>query len=356
MEAGNMTQNLIEAIARQVQHNCDIVDARHGADMGMCAYLLKMREYYRWEKGVGFRDRLPRDDIGDWLSRREAHWESLSGADYAEISVDGERFEPFDADAINDALAPLGLVYSGGLIGAGRPHFFLAHLESFDGPDGGDGYAVRVSGAELARGLSAPPAMSRERSIFLRREALRRYLWERLEIWRWNSPENALARAFGCYDFEGDLEGALDAMTERELQTALQHEIGELEAAALLGDDWEQMLLDLLGTPAELMARAARDCLADSLRTLPYLAERGHPASLHFLVGSLTNMRKEIFPGLVRAYQEWAKGAGLEPFTALAGVGQGHWTRVTREMLALHARHGPAAADPIAELVRDNYL
>jgi hypothetical protein len=67
-------------------------------------------------------------------------------------------------------------------------------------------------------------------------------------------------------------------------------------------------------------------------------------------------MRKEIFPGLVRAYQEWSKGGDLEPVTALADVGRGHWARVTKEMLALHAHHGPAAPDPIAELVRDNYL
>jgi DNA topoisomerase IA len=49
-------------------------------------------------------------------------------------------------------------------------------------------------------------------SIFLRRESLRRLLWEKLESWRWSRPDNALGRAFACYDFEGDLEESLDAV------------------------------------------------------------------------------------------------------------------------------------------------
>lgn len=349
-----MTTTLVDHLTRAVQRNCDIVDARHGGDLGMCTYLLKMREYFRWEKGFGFRDRLPHDEIGDWLSTREAYWATLLDADFADIRIDGAVFDPFDADGINHALEPQGLVYSGGLIGAGKPHFFLGHLERVETP--GDGFSIRVCDRELARGLSAPPAMTRERSIFLRREALRRYLWERLEIWRWNSPKNALARAFACYDFASDLEGALEAMTEKELQTALQHEIGEVQATALLGDDWHRMLGDVLGTPAELMARAVRDYVADCLCTLPHLVAQGDEAPIHFFIGALTNMRKEIFPGLLRAYEEWRDGGDLEPFAALAGVGRGHWLGVARAMVDLHREHGETAAAPIAELVRDSYL
>ena len=343
-----------EELTRAVQRNCDIVDARHGAEMGMCTYLLKMREYFRWERGLAFTDRLPHDEIGDWLSSREAHWETLLDADFAGIRIEGTAYDPFDADRINAALEPRGLVYSAGLVGAGRPNFFLAHLERVESPE--EGFSIRVSDRELARCLSAPPAMTRERSIFLRREALRRYLWERMEIWRWNSPRNALARAFACYDFGNDVEAALDAMTERELQTALQHEIGEIQATALLGDDWHDMLRDILGTPAELMARAVRDYLADSLCTLPYLAARREAASVHFFVGSLTSMRKELFPALLGAYEEWLGSTDFEPLDALARVGRSHWLGVARGMVDLYREQGCAAAAAIPELVRDNYL
>ena len=60
-------QPLIEV----VQHNCDIADARHGADYGMCTYLLKMRELYRWEQGLAFDAHLPKEAVGDWLVERE---------------------------------------------------------------------------------------------------------------------------------------------------------------------------------------------------------------------------------------------------------------------------------------------
>ena len=270
------------------------------------------------------------------------------------IRLHGQRFDPFDAEGVNEVLEPRGLVYSAGYIGAGTPHFMLAHLESVATP--AEGYAVRVCSRELARGLSAPPALSRERSIFLRREALRRYLWERLETWRWKSPRNALARAFDCYDFGNDPEGALDAMTDTELRVALQHELGELEVTALLGDQWHRMLSDLLGTPAEVTARAVRDCLADCLYTLPYLAEGERGPSLHFFVGTLTPMRREIFPGLIKAYDEWAKDGDTEPFEALSGLGRNHWLTISRRMLELHRQHGRSAVDPIVNLLQENRL
>lgn len=346
--------DLLEALRKAVQHNCHIADARHAADLGMCTYLLKMREYFRWERGLGFSDRLPADEIGDWLTLREDHWEGLLQSDFCDIAIEGERFDPFDADAINDRLEPLGLVYSGGLVGNGKPHFFLAHLESVLTPD--PDMSIRVSNRELARGLSAPPAMTREQNIFLRREALRRYLWERMEIWRWQSPRNALAKAFASYDFAGDLEGALDRMTEKELNTVLHHEIGEVEATRLLGEDWHLMLQDLLGTPAELMARAVRDYVADCLSTLPHLVRQGEAAPVHFFVGALSNMRKEIFPGLLDAYAAWEDEGDFSALSDLARKGGEHWTGVARGMVDLHRHQGAEAAGAISELVRDSYL
>lgn len=349
-----MTPESLDRLKKAVQHNCHIADARHAADLGMCTYLLKMREYFRWERGFGFRDRLPAEEIGDWLSLREAHWEGLLETDFCDIEIEDDSYDAFDADAINARLEPFGLVYSGGLIGNGKPHFFLAHLECVLNPD--EGMSIRVSSRELARGLTAPPAMTRERNIFLRREALRRYLWERMEIWRWQSPKNALAKAFASYDFENDLEDALDQMTEKEMQTVLHHEIGEVEATRLLGEDWHDMLHDLLGTPAELMARAVRDYVADCLSTMPHLVRQGEAAPVHFYVGALSNMRKEIFPGLLKAYERWEEGGDLAVFSELARDGGDHWTGVARTMIELHRGEGPNAAVSIRELVRDSYL
>ena len=61
-----------------MQRNCDIADAQHGGDYTLCVYLMKMREYFRWEAGLPFNARLPKDEVGEWLTAREGLWESLN--------------------------------------------------------------------------------------------------------------------------------------------------------------------------------------------------------------------------------------------------------------------------------------
>lgn len=343
----------LRSLTRAVQKNCHIADARHGGDYSMCVYLMKMREYYRWEKGLGYDAPLAKEEIGAWLAQREQLWESLSEVDFEPIELEGRAYDPFDCEAVNEALLPHGLVYSGGYGQGARPHFFLARLMRREQP--GE-FSVLVSGRELARDLAAPPAMTGGRTIYVRRESLRRMLWEKLENWRWSRADNALGRALGYYDFEADLNGSLDAMTERELEAVLWHELGEWRAAERLGDGWNPMLADLGHSPAELMARAVRDHLADCISTLPALVEHARDESIHFYAGSLTGMRKEIFPGLLGAYREWDRAGDPEPILAISDVGREHWGSLALEMLDLHEELGAAAADRIAGLVRDNRL
>lgn len=348
-----MKEQAIRELAQAVQHNCHISDARHGGDYSLCIYLMKMREYYRWEMNLPFAAVLGKDRVGSWLQAREQLWEELEEAELADIDVDGVRFDPFDTDGVNARLEPHGLVYSGGLGNKAKPHFFLGVLERRK--RAGE-YDVFVVAGEHARDLTAPPAMTLDRNIFLRRESLRRMLWEKFESWRWSRADNALGRAFACYDFEQTLETSLDEMTEREIDAVLLHEEGEYEAGVRLGDRWGPMLMDLVHTPAELMARAVRDHLADCLTTLPALAAEGDAASLHFFLGNLTNMRKQIFPGLELAYEEWLANDDTEPLTAIAEAGWSHWERVARAMMDLHDETGTAADKGIRALVDASFL
>jgi hypothetical protein len=320
---------------------------------------MKMREYYRWEKHLPFGAALGRDEVGDWLAAREQLWEELEGAELRPLIIGDTSLDPFDAEAINARLAPHGLVYSGGLGRRAKPHFFLGELEC---QERSGGSAVYVAADEYARDLTAPPAMTLGKTIYVRRESLRRLLWERLEGWRWTRPDNALGRAFACYDFEHDLEESLEAMTDREIRAVLLHEQGEQAAGLRLGEDWDRMLSDLLHTPAEIQARAVRDHLADCLVTLPALAEDADPASLHFYLGNLSSMRKEIFPGLLDAYQAWAGEGGqgtwrdTSVFAEVAARGREHWESVAAAMLALHRGHGAAVAPRIHALVESRRL
>ena len=339
----------IQQLVEQVQRNCHISDARHGSDYGLCTYLMKMREYFRWERGLGFSDSLGKDELGDWLTAREALWASLESADFEPIRIDQVGYDPFAVDQINQALNPLGYVYSGGLGTSGRPHFFLGelkHLDKFSSE------GVLVSGRELARDLASPPAMNQGKLIFVRWESLRRILWEKLESWRWSRPDNALGRAFACYDFENHLEESLDEMTNDELALVLLHEQGERQAGELFGNAWNEMLLDLAFTPAELFARAVRDHLADCLVTLPVLEEMGRESSIHFYMGNLTGMRKELSSEMFTHYQHWRETGDASVFSEAARRGRANWQSLAEKMLALHREYGGDAAEPINHLVK----
>ena len=57
-------------LVNTVQKNCHISDARHAGDFTLCIFLLKMREFYRWEQGLPFGAALGRGEVGDWLAGR----------------------------------------------------------------------------------------------------------------------------------------------------------------------------------------------------------------------------------------------------------------------------------------------
>ncbi|MDH3979329.1 MAG: hypothetical protein OEU91_02310 [Gammaproteobacteria bacterium] len=336
-----------------VRTNCHISDAQFAADYTLCIYLLKMREYFRWEHELPFDAALPHDELTDWLTQREAHWEQLEQQDFSVIPVGSEHYDPFDAAAINAALNPLGYVYSSGYGRGMKPVFFMGALEQRDDCEG---YSLLVSGRELARDLSAPPAMSRDGTIFIRRESLRRMLWERLEEWRWNRPDNALKCAIEYYDFDNAPDAALEAMTDNELRTVALHEIGEVQAGRILGPQWEELLASLGHSKAEIMLRAVRDHLADTLSTLPGLLADDNPAALHFYFGSLSNMRKELFPRLLYAYEIWKISANKHELMQLADTSATHWQMLAERLLELFRTEGPDCAPQLVAMIETHTL
>jgi hypothetical protein len=341
----------LEHALSQVRTNCHISDARHATDYTLCVYLLKMREYYRWEHEIPFSASIPREALSGWLTRREAFWNTLEGKPFGGIPLSTQSHDPFDADSINEVLNSLGYVYSGGLGRNMKPHFFLGALEQRRVHEG---YTLYISGKEYARDLAAPPAMSQGRTIFIRRESLRRMLWEKIEEWRWNRPANAMQKAIDCYDFDTAPEEALERMTERETRSLLLHEIGEVMAGEELGNAWEDMLTGMPHCKAELMMRAVRDHLSDALSTLPGLLDEAEPASLHFYIANLTSLRKLLFPSLLAAYAHWEQTGKLDRLLQLTEASRHHWRSLAQEIVALHGARGGDLQHEITALVENN--
>ncbi len=329
-----------------VQKNCNISDALHAGDYTLCIYLLKMREYFRWEKGYAFSAPLPHSDIGSWLKEREQLWETLENEPFAMLPVANDTHDPFDTQRINQALNPHGLVYSAGLGQYGRPHFFLGTLEQRQEHKD---FTVLIAANEFARDLTAPPAMSLGNTIFVRRESLRRMIWEKIEEWNWNKLDNPMGRAIQCYDFDQDADSALKQMADDQISTLLLHEIGEVMAGDHLGADWEDMLSELPRSRTELMLRAIRDHLADSLSTLPALISENTASKIHFYFAMLTNLRKSLAPGLMSAYDDWRTTQSNTAFKNHISAAQSHWKDLTLQVLQLHT-HG-ASLEAVQDLI-----
>jgi hypothetical protein len=335
-----MVENLSDLIDT-VQKNCTIADARHARDMTICTFLLEMREYYRWEMDIPYGARLPKDELGDWLNARESLWDTVEEEAFAPLPVSGSGIDPFEADDVNRALVPLGLVYSSGLGRFRKPHFVLAELKRAEVREG---VKVYVAGCEYARDLIAPPAAMRDGAIFLRMDAVRRLLWNKFEEWQWREKDTALGRAFAHYDFERDIEHGLDRMSDAESEAMILHEVGEARAEKLLGEDWPAMLGQLTSKHAELLARAVRDHLADCLVTLPTLLEREAYGSLHFYLANLSGLRRALFPALPHAYEQWLNDHNTTRLLGVVNAAAAHWLHAAQHLMATYQRD-PAQGD-----------
>ncbi len=341
----------IGQLVSTVQKNCHISDAQHAGELTLCTYLLKMREFYRWENDIPLTRQLAKNDVGQWLQEREQMWEHLETNRFDPIPLERGSSDPFDTDDINRELVPQGYVYSGGYGRFCKPHFFLGNLVT---KKTRNGFTVYLSSCEYARDLEAPPAMLQGRTIFVRQESVRRYLWEKVEESRWTRHNEAMKRALACYPFQADAEQALDQMLLNETESIVLHELGEGLAGEALGADWERMLTGLSRSKAEILARAVRDHLADSLTTLPALVETRNDASLHFYFGTFGGMRKHLFPEALAAYRRWCADGNLDSLRRLAHQGQSRWRETAEQMLVFFRRDEQQAAVEITRLFDKN--
>ena len=327
-----------------VQRNCDISDARYARDYGLCTFLLKMREYYRWEHEMPFARALPKDELGDWLKTREQQWDGIEAEDFAPLPLAGGERAPFDAAAANRELLPQGCVYSAGYGRFQKPIFFLGRLLRVDERAG---FTILISSCEYARELAAPPAMLQEGTIFVRMESVRRYLWEKIEEWQWRKQETAMVRALASYDFMADPEAALERMADNEMESMILHELGEAQAGALIGEAWRDMMLSLARTNGESVARAVRDLLADCLSTLPELLKRANLPALHFYFATFDAQRRQLFPQAREAYEHFLRCGALDRLWQAVNEGQERWLAVARSLLALETTARESAMEAL---------
>lgn len=329
------------AWAQVVQANCHIADARHAGELTLCIYLLQMREFYRWECAAPCGTTLPQADVGAWLSAREALWDEVQAQPWQRLPG---GLDAFDAAAANALLAPQGLHYGAGWLGAQQPGFFLAEVLRREVHEG---IECIHTGREWARGLLAPPATYHAEpapQIVLRHDVLERSLWQRLEAYHLRPRQGSALHA--VLQGHGVLAAPAQGMARwlaQEVNLALRHELAEHRVGQQLGPAWGSLRHQLPTRRGQALARALRDLLADCGHTLPALLAEGQALAVHGWFAQFEGLREHLHPGLKPAYGAWVAGDGGAALRRQCARAVEHFNALAEAALSAQAGGEPPA-------------
>jgi hypothetical protein len=274
----------------------------------MCTLFLRLRSYYRWEKGLEPWEAPDSAALLEWIADKEAYWLTLEGKSYAPFVHGLKTYDPFQAQLVNRHLVAEKMVYGAGCGRSLKPIFFLAEklVEKTV-----DGCRAIILGHETHRELAAPFAMLQEDLIYLRREPFRYYLWDQINDIR-PSGKGSLQYALQCYRMLGAnglvdrnaLIEQFDTVVENEMPIFLYHEIGELKDSTFAEGSIKKIIAAFADSPIELLARAIKDILADTHPNgmMSHIIAERKKSSLGFYLTFLDGLRKVLFPEIQEAF------------------------------------------------------
>jgi hypothetical protein len=337
----------LDELTQQVRRNCDISDARHGGVFSVCGLALRLRDLYKWEKGLPPWEEGDPGDVLDWIGAREDYWETLADEEYGLLSAGAERLDPFDTESVNALLSPHECYYGAGYARGLKPTFFLAQIENRQEVEG---CSVYVLGREIARDLLTLPALSQGRTILLRRESAYRFLWDQIAYIA-PSARRALHAALDACGLSDHRPAALRRDLRRLLEVQesihLHHELGEIHETDFRRDLWQEIIAAFPLTRVELLARHVKDLLADTnaFGPLRHICRTRDTAGLALYVALSDRVARAIFSELP---------AGLEEL-----LRTGDWAAVAQAVDAGQAavrQHAAAIAEIYGDEKRRNNL
>lgn len=323
----------LDNTVRQVKKNCRISDSHHAGLYSVCGLALRLRDLYKWEKGL---DPWVEEDPGtilEWIGRKEEEWDGLAEAELGKITISGREYDPLDVDGINLALGPHGYYYGAGYAHSLKPTFFLAVLEAKQDIEG---RTVFLLGRELARDLLTIPALAQNGQVIIRKAAAKFFFWDQIFYVR-KSARPALRFALREYGIGEDLKVLrlhMGSILEKEIDRYIYHELGEMNDRIFDRDIWRQIISRFPHTPVELLARCIKDFLADANEhgTLPHILNHRKAGMLGFYTAFMGGLAKNIFPEINEAFELFmasnAWGAVENAVTRAARTAQGYAGRM----------------------------
>ena len=297
----------IDDIARQVLQNCTISDANNAGMYSICGLALRLRDLYKWEQGLPPWEERDSSEVLEWIESKENQWEKCIDNEFADISLNGRKYVPFDTAGINAVLEPQNFFYGAGYGRSLKPTFFLAAIEEKSKINGTMVYTLN---RELARDLLTIPALAQEDQVILRQDSAKFYLWDNIfYIKKSSRPALSFAlQSCGIKDHQPKaLKHRLTDILAAQKETYIYHEIGELRDIVFDRELWREIIAAFPFSPVEFLTRAVKDLLADTNEhgTLQHIVRQRDTAALAFYVAFLDGLPKEFFPQLPASFQKF---------------------------------------------------
>jgi hypothetical protein len=315
----------LDELIRDVRRNCDISDARHAGVFSVCGLALRLRDLFKWERGLAPWEEGDPAAVLDWIGLREEYWETLADCDYAALRMNGRCWEPFDTDGVNSVLSARGLYYGAGYGRGLKPTFFVATVEERREIEG---CSVHVLGRELARDLQTLPALSQGRTILLRRESAHRFLWDQIS-YAAPSARRALHAAMHACGITDCRPSALrhDFRKLLRLQEALHlhHELGEIHETEFGRGLWQEIIAAFPLTRVELLARRVKDLLADTHPSGPlrWVVRNRSLAGLALYAAFADGVTRALFPEVTECLESLLLTGDWAAVSRAADAGRG---------------------------------
>ncbi len=307
------------SLCQAIQRNCDISDARDNGIYSICILILKLRNLYKWEKGLPPWEEPETPVILDWISQREEYWATIRDDPYQGLNFDGKAFlDPFETDELNADLYDERLLYGAGYGRSFKAVFFLAEVLEEKKVLG---HRVVILGSEKARELSSPFAMTQNGVIYIRKEALRFFLWDHLQEIRPSARAglNFALGSYGLLDAAGvpdrkKLVSSFDTIVDEEMPIFIHHEIGELQESPLGGETNREIMRQYPDSLTEFFIRAVKDILSDTndQGMLAHIISKRREASLGFYQSFLSGIRRLLFPAMSKAFENFLQQRNWE--------------------------------------------
>jgi len=302
--------NDLSPFIQDIQHNCDISDARDHGIYTMCTMVLKLRNLYKWEKGLQPWEEPEPSDLLDWIEAKENYWATIAGESFRSLSAAGKTMEPLDLEEINAALGDKKVVYGAGYGRSMKTVFFLAEKVE---QRNDEGCPILILGKEWAREMASPFAMVQDGQIIIRKESLRFFFWDQIQEVR-SSCRSSLQQALRFYGVmkngnldQGLFKRNLDTIVEQEMNLFIYHEIGEILQTTFDSESLQMLIAGFPGSVIEFVGRAIKDILADThpQGLLAYIIREKREASLGFYLTFLDGLREKLFPEIHTAWRSF---------------------------------------------------